>query len=81
MKDVFIDTFEVVRKFGYLIADKGRFSGLEFARKILASNQVTKSNKDCATHREACASSVASCVYEIELSSSSNGKCKIQELL
>lgn len=73
MKEVFIDAFEVARKFGYLIADKGYFSGLEFARKILASN------KDCAEHREACASSVASCVYEIELSS--NGKCKIQELL
>ena len=73
MEDVFIDTFEVARKFGYLIADKGHFSGLEFARKILASN------RDCETHREACASSVASTLYDIELMS--NGKCEIQELL
>ena len=73
MKDVFIDTFEVARKFGYLIADKGHFSGLEFARKILASG------RDCETHREACASSVASTLYDIELMS--NGKYKTQELL
>lgn len=73
MKDVFIDTFEVTRKFGYLIADKGNFSGLEFARKILASD------RDCKTHREACASSVASTLYDIELMG--NGKCKIIELL
>lgn len=70
---IYIDTFEVARKFGYLIADKGHFSGLEFARKILASS------KDCAEHREACASSVASTLYDIELMG--NGKCKIQELL
>ena len=73
MKDVFIDTFEVARKFGYLIADKGHFSGLEFARKILASD------RDCETHRKACASSIASTLYDIELMS--NGKCRIQELL
>lgn len=74
MKYVHIDALEVVKKFGYLIAGKGKFSGLEFAKNIL------KSNKDCLEYRVSCASSVACSVYEIELNDST-GKCMVKEIL
>ena len=73
-KIIHIDALEVVRKFGYLIAGKGNFSGLEFAKRIL------RSGKDCKGHRETCASSVASSVYEIEICGVS-GCCMITEIL
>lgn len=71
---IHIDALEVARKFGYLIAGKGKFSGLDFAKKIL------RSEKDCKGHRETCASSVASSVYEIEICGKS-GRCMITEIL
>lgn len=73
-KIIHIDALEVARKFGYLIAGKGSFSGLEFAKRIL------KSDKDCKGHREACASSVASSVHEIKICGVS-GCCMITEIL
>ena len=69
---IHIDALTVVRKFGYLIADKGSFSGLEFALTII------KSGKDCKSHREACASSVASTVFDVRIC---GGKCFIKEIL
>lgn len=71
---IHIDALEVARKFGYLIAGHGKFSGLEFAKKII------RSDKDCKSHREVCASSVASSVYEIEICGIS-GCCMITEIL
>lgn len=71
---IHIDALEVARKFGYLIAGKGKFSGLEFAKKII------RSDKDCKSHRETCASSVASSVYEIQICGIS-GSCMITEIL
>ena len=71
---IYIDALEVARKFGYLIAGRGKFSGLEFAKRILSSE------KDCKEHREVCASSVASSVYEIEICGVS-GCCMITEIL
>jgi len=71
--NIHIDALEVARKFGYLIAGKGKFSGLEFAKRII------RSEKDCKTHREICASSVASSVYEIQICGITG--CKIIELL
>jgi hypothetical protein len=71
---IHIDALEVARKFGYLIAGKGKFSGLEFAKKIIGCD------KDCQSHRETCASSVASTVYEIQLCGMS-GCCMIPESL
>lgn len=71
---IYIDALEVAKKFGYLIAGKGKFSGLEFAKRIISSD------KDCKLHREACASSVASSVYEIQIYGVS-GCCMITELL
>ena len=68
-----IDALEVARKFGYLIAGHGKFSGLEFAKRII------KSEKDCKEHREFCASSVAESVYEIEIDGVS-GCCMITEI-
>ncbi len=73
-KNIHIDAIEVARKFGYLIAGKGSFSGLDFAKRILGSN------KDCKEHREACASSVASSVYEISICGVS-GCCMVTEIL
>ena len=70
---IYIDALTVARKFGYLIKGQGTFSGLEFAKRII------KSKKDCASHREVCASSVASSVYEIEIEST--GRCVVSELL
>ncbi len=74
MDNIHIDALEVVRKFGYLIKGKGKTSGLEFAKRII------KSNKDCQSYREACASSVASTVYEIQICGIS-GCCMITEIL
>lgn len=74
MDHIHIDALEVARKFGYLIAGHGKFSGLEFAKKII------RSDKDCKSHREVCASSVASSVYEIEICGIS-GCCMITEIL
>lgn len=71
---IHIDALEVARKFGYLIAGKGKFSGLEFAKKIIGCE------KDCQSHRETCASSVASTVYEIQICGMS-GCCMITEIL
>lgn len=71
---IHIDALEVARKFGYLIAGKGKFSGLEFAKKIIGCD------KDCQSHRETCASSVASTVYEIQICGIS-GCCMITEIL
>lgn len=71
-KIIHIDALTIVRKFGYLIADKGNFSGLEFALAII------KSDKDCQSHKEACASSVASTVSELRIC---GGKCFIKEIL
>ena len=71
---IHIDALEVARKFGYLIAGKGKFSGLEFAKKIIGCD------KDCQSHRETCASSVASTVYEIQIRGMS-GCCMITEIL
>jgi hypothetical protein len=71
---IHIDALEVARKFGYLIAGKGKFSGLEFAKKIIGCD------KDCQSHRETCASSVASTVYEIQICGMS-GCCMITEIL
>lgn len=73
-ENIYIDALEVARKFGYLIAGKGKFSGLEFAKRII------RSDKDCKGHREVCASSVASTVYEIEICGVS-GCCMITEIL
>lgn len=70
---IHINTLEVARKFGYLIAGKGKFSGLEFAKRII------RSDKDCKSHREVCASSVASSVYEIQICGVT-GCCMITEL-
>lgn len=73
MKEIIhIDALEVAKKFGYLIAGRGKFSGLEFAKAII------KSDKDCQSHREACASSVASTVSELCIC---GGKCFIKEIL
>ena len=72
MDYIHIDALEVARKFGYLIKGKGKVSGLEFAKLIL------KSKKDCESHREACASSVASTVYEIQIS---RKNCMVTEIL
>lgn len=73
-KIIHIDALEVKRKFGYLIAGRGAFSGLEFAKRIL------KSGKDCKEYREACASSVASSVFEIKICGVT-GNCMITEIL
>lgn len=73
-KIIHIDALEVARKFGYLIAGHGTFSGLEFAKRIL------RCDKDCKEHREVCASSVASTVYEIQICGMS-GCCMITENL
>ena len=69
---IHIDALTVVRKFGYLIADKGSFSGLKFALAII------KSGKDCKSHREACASSVASTVFDVRIC---GGNCFSKEIL
>lgn len=74
MNNIHIDALEVAKKFGYLIKGKGKVSGLEFAKLIL------KSGKDCESHREACASSVASTVYEIQICGVS-GSCMVTEIL
>ena len=73
MSNVYIDALEVAKKFGYLIKGNGKLSGLEFAKMIL------KSEKSCKSHREACASSVASTVWEIQISNT--GRCMITEIL
>lgn len=73
MNYIHIDALEVARKFGHLIKGRGKISGLEFAKLIL------KSSIDCKEHRETCASSVASSVYEIEIRA--NGSCMTKELL
>jgi len=73
-QDIYIDALEVARRFGYLIAGRGKFSGLDFAKRIIHSE------KDCKGHRETCASSVASSVYEIEICGTS-GCCMITEIL
>lgn len=73
-ENIYIDAVEVTRKFGYLIKGRGKFSGLEFAKRIIASE------KDCKSHREACASSVASSVYEIQICGIT-GCCMITEIL
>jgi hypothetical protein len=72
MDCIHIDALEVAQKFGYLIKGKGKVSGLDFAKLIL------KSEKDCQSHREACASSVASTVYEIQIS---RRNCMVTEIL
>ena len=71
---IHIDALEVAIKFGYLIAGKGKFSGLAFAKRIIGCD------KDCQSHRETCASSVASTVYEIQICGIS-GCCMITEIL
>lgn len=73
-KIIHIDALEVAKKFGYLIAGNGKFSGLEFAKRIISSD------KDCKSYRETCASSVASTVYEIQICGIS-GCCMITEIL
>lgn len=70
---IYIPYLEVVQEFGYLIKGRGKFTGLDFAKRIL------NSGKDCPLHREACASSVASTVYEIEICGVS-GCCMITEM-
>ena len=74
MDYIHIDALEVARKFGYLIKDEEKLSGLEFAKRIIGSK------KDCQLFRETCASSVASTVYEIHIFGTKRC-CVVKELL
>lgn len=61
MVNTFIPPTEVINRFGYLIKEKGKLSGLEFAKAIL------NCGKDCKSFRENNASTAASAIYEVEV--------------
>ena len=67
-----ISTQEVIMKLGHIIKEKGKFTGLAFAREILKGDNNNRS------WLENCASTAASEIYEIEVKS--NGGFMVTEL-